>query len=94
MLAALAFTTLMMVTKRSLWGRAQLMALITLAAFACVLYIGFDAVYERIATLRALDRAEGGRWQIVQDIARAWTRFQQDQPEPRGAQQHGVLLRS
>jgi len=75
MLAALAFTTLMMVTKRSLWGRAQLMALITLAAFACVLYIGFDAVYERMATLRALDRAEGGRWQIVQDIARAWTRF-------------------
>ena len=60
MLLSLAFTTVVLTTRRSLRGRGQLMALIAVAAFACVLYIGFDAVYERLASLAELDKAQGG----------------------------------
>jgi len=37
--------------------------------------LGFDAVYDRLASLRELHQAEGGRWQIVKDISLAWTKF-------------------
>ncbi len=69
------FTTLILSSRRPLKGYGWIMALLALGAFICVLYIGFDAVYERLGSLRQLQRAEGGRWQIVQDIAVAWTRF-------------------
>jgi len=75
MLIAAAFTTLVLSSRKSLKGRGWIMALMALCAFICVLYIGFDAVYDRLATLGKLHEAEGGRWQIVKDIAIAWTRF-------------------
>jgi len=39
-----------------------------------VLYIGFDAVYDRLATVRDIHEYHG-RGQIVRDIAVAWTKF-------------------
>ena len=75
MLIAAGFTTLVLSSRRSLKGHGWIMALLTLGAFICVLYLGFDAVYDRLATLRHLHEAESGRWQIVKDIAVAWTRF-------------------
>lgn len=60
---------------RSMKGSGWILAVLALMAFACVLYVGFDAVYDRLGTLRELGRAEGGRWQIVRDVALAWTRF-------------------
>jgi tetratricopeptide (TPR) repeat protein len=51
------------------------MALMALGAFICVLYVGFDAVYDRLATLRDLQDSQGGRFQILKDIALAWTKF-------------------
>ena len=36
---------------------------------------GFDAVCNRLGTLSDLERAQGGRWQIVANIAVAWMRF-------------------
>jgi len=75
MLIAAAFTTLVLSSRKSLKGRGWIMALMALCAFICVLYIGFDAVYDRLATLGKLHEAQGGRWQIVKDIAIAWTRF-------------------
>lgn len=54
---------------------ARLIAIVAIMALVCVLYVGFDAVYERMASLQDPDRAESGRWQIVKDIATAWTRF-------------------
>ncbi|MCH8192539.1 MAG: O-antigen ligase family protein [Planctomycetes bacterium] len=56
-------------------GRGQLIAITVLLAFACVLYIGFDAVYQRMATLHDLDGASGGRWQMLKDISAAWLLF-------------------
>jgi hypothetical protein len=75
LLIAAAFTTLLLTTRGSIRGRGWIMALMALGAFICVLWIGFDAVYDRLATLSDLERAQGGRWQIVQDIATAWTKF-------------------
>jgi O-antigen ligase len=70
-----AFTVLVVTSRRSLRGSGWAIALLALGAFICVLYIGFDAVYDRLSTLRELHQAQGGRWQIVKDVAVAWTRF-------------------
>ncbi|MHA2043553.1 MAG: O-antigen ligase family protein [Planctomycetota bacterium] len=75
MLIAAGFTTMVLTSRQSLKGRGWIMALMALGAFICVLYVGFDAVYDRLATLRDLQEAEGGRWQIVKDISVAWTKF-------------------
>lgn len=74
-LTAGTLMTLLLSSKRSLRGPAWIMVLLALAAFICVLYIGFDAVYDRLETLSSPETAEGGRWQILKDIAVAWTRF-------------------
>lgn len=75
MLIAGAFTTLVLSSRGSVKGRGWAMVLMALGAFICVLYIGFDAVYDRLATLRELHEAQSGRWQIVKDISLAWTKF-------------------
>jgi tetratricopeptide (TPR) repeat protein len=75
MLIATAFTALLAAAKRSLKSHSWIMVVMALAAFTFVLYIGFDAVYDRLATLRDLHTAEAGRLQILKDIAIAWTRF-------------------
>jgi tetratricopeptide (TPR) repeat protein len=75
MLIAAGFTTLILTSRRSLKGSSWIMVLVALGAFICVLYIGFDAVYDRLATLRELHEAKSGRWQIVKDISVAWTKF-------------------
>lgn len=75
MLIAGAFTSLLLSLKKPLRGAGWIMAMLALGAFICVLYIGFDAVYDRLTTLRDLSRAEGGRWQILKDISVAWSKF-------------------
>ena len=74
MLIAGALTTLAVSARRSLKSHGWVMAAIALGAFICVLYIGFDAVYDRLATLREMNQYKG-RWQIVKDISVAWTKF-------------------
>ena len=75
MLIAAGFTTLILSSRQSLKGRGWIMILMALGAFICVLYIGFDAVYDRLASLRELHEAQSGRWQIIKDISVAWTKF-------------------
>ncbi len=75
LLIAGAFTALVLGSRRSLRGSGWVIILLALGAFICVLYIGFDTVYDRLGTLSDLNRAEGGRWQILRDVAVAWTRF-------------------
>ncbi|MBN1126169.1 MAG: O-antigen ligase family protein [Sedimentisphaerales bacterium] len=74
MLIAAAFTVLILSTQRSLQGRGWILVLVALGAFICVLYIGFDAVYDRLSTLRELNE-QTGRWQMIKDTAWAWTKF-------------------
>lgn len=75
MLMAGALTTLVLSLRRPMRGSGWIIVVLALGAFVCVLYIGFDAVYDRLTTLRDLSTAEGGRWQIVSDIAVAWAKF-------------------
>lgn len=75
MLIAGGFCTLMVSWRRSLRGHGWIMVLLALGAFVCILYVGFDQVYDRLATLRDLHGAQSGRWQIARDIAVAWTKF-------------------
>jgi tetratricopeptide (TPR) repeat protein len=51
------------------------MVVMAFFAFTCILYIGFDTVYDRLASLRDFDKAENFRLQILKDIAIAWTIF-------------------
>jgi tetratricopeptide (TPR) repeat protein len=74
LLIAGAFTALMIASKRSLKGRGWIMFCVALAAFVCVLYVGFDAVYERMATLQQLNEYKS-RWQILSDLTVSVTRF-------------------
>ena len=74
MLIAAGFTVVMLSLKKGLRGRGWVIAMMALLSFVVVLYIGFDAAYDRLATLSE-EQAEGGRMQIVKDIASAWTRF-------------------
>lgn len=74
MLVAAGFTTLVVSSRRSLRGRGWIMLLMALGAFICVLYVGFDAVYDRLATLQELHHYEG-RWQIVKDLSVSFKRF-------------------
>jgi tetratricopeptide (TPR) repeat protein/O-antigen ligase len=75
MLIAGAFTTLLLSSRQSIKGRGWIITLMALGAFICVLYIGFDAVYDRLADLRDIQMAKGSRWQIAKDIAVIWTKF-------------------
>ena len=74
-LIAATFTTLIFTSRYYLKQRGWIMVFLALGAFVCVLYLGFDAVYDRLATLRDLHRAEGGRLQILKDVTIAWTKF-------------------
>ena len=75
LLIAAALTALVISVKGSFQGRNVLICTMGLASFGCILYLGFDAVYDRLAILRELHDAEGGRWQIAKDIALVWTQF-------------------
>jgi tetratricopeptide (TPR) repeat protein len=75
MFVAAGFVTLVLSSRQSMKGRGWIIALIALGAFICVLYTGFDAVYDRLASLRDLRQAQSGRWQILKDISLAWTKF-------------------
>ena len=75
MLIASTLLVLLLSLHCPLRGASWIMILVALAAFACVLYTGFDAVCSRLSTLGDLRGAEGGRWQIIKDITAAWTQF-------------------
>lgn len=75
MLIAAGVTTLILGLRKSAKASGWIFVLAAFAAFVCVLYIGFDPVYDRLASLRQFDRAEGGRWQILKDIVVICSRF-------------------
>ena len=75
MLIATVLTALLVGAHASLRSRGWLIVLLALGVFACVLWVGFDQVYDRLASLRDIELAEGGRWQIVRDIGSIWAKF-------------------
>jgi O-antigen ligase/tetratricopeptide (TPR) repeat protein len=58
----------------SLHWKGWLLGAIPLAVFTVLLIVGFDAVYDRLATLHDRD-AYRGRWEMTAATLRAWTQF-------------------
>ncbi|MBN1182659.1 MAG: O-antigen ligase family protein [Bacteroidales bacterium] len=75
MFIATGFVIIVIGSRKSLKRHGWIIALIALCSFTCILYIGFDSVYDRLASLQNLNQAESGRLQILKDIALAWTKF-------------------
>jgi len=75
MLLAGGFTALLLCARRSLRGHAWVLVAVILVGFPYVLYAGFDAVYDRLASLQNLRDADAGRLQILKDIAVIWAKF-------------------
>jgi O-antigen ligase len=76
MLIAGVMTTLFFgYQKKSLQGRGWLMAFMALGAFVCIVYVGFDAIYDRLATLGNVPAAQGGRWDMLKNTLTAWQQF-------------------
>jgi O-antigen ligase len=71
---AAIFTTMVMMMKKSHKGHGWIMAVIALAAFACVLYTSFDAVCDRLSTLRNFNAYEN-RWQVLKDLTACFGQF-------------------
>ena len=74
MLIAGGFTAVILALKRGMEGRSWVITVMALGAFICVLYLGFDAVYERLATLQELENQDS-RWDVLQAISTAWMQF-------------------
>ncbi len=67
LLLASVFTLLVMSSIRRLKWHSWLMAVIALGSFMCVLYIGFDAVYNRFASESVIE-AVAGRLEISKNL--------------------------
>ena len=74
MLIASVFMTLTLVSRPSLRGRGWIMVIMALGAFACILLVGFDAVYDRFGTLSD-SQAYDARWQILKDLVPSFGQF-------------------
>ena len=68
MFIAAICTTLFLGLRHNMKSGGWIIILVALFAFVCVLYIGFDAVYDRLSSLRNLHQEQAGRLQILKDI--------------------------
>jgi len=75
MLIAAGATILVLGLRKSARASGWVLVLVAFAAFMCILYVGFNPVYDRLASLREFDQAEGGRWQILKDIVIICSKF-------------------
>ncbi|MDY6913086.1 MAG: O-antigen ligase family protein [Planctomycetota bacterium] len=74
LLIGLACAVVVLVLKRRLDTLGWVVAVMALGAFICVLYVGFDAVYDRLVSLGRF-QAYQGRWQLAKETATVWTQF-------------------
>ncbi len=74
MLIAMSITVLMLSARRTLRQHGWIVVLAALAALVCLLYTGFDTVYERLATLGALDGYQT-RLGVLKDMTEPVRRF-------------------
>ena len=74
LLIAWGATIAVLALKRRLQASGWIMCILAAGAFACVLYVSFDSIYERFASLGRLQEY-GGRWQLLRDSTRAWSTF-------------------
>jgi len=75
LLCAAGLTVLMLARRRGMRGAAWVLGLLLLTAFTCLLYFGFDAVCDRMATLKNASDPSAGRIQTFKDILVEWRQF-------------------
>ena len=68
------FTVILLGYRGSLKGHGWIMISIALAAFTCILYVGFDAVYSRFAAFSIAEHY-GWRLQILNDLKAVYREF-------------------
>jgi tetratricopeptide (TPR) repeat protein/O-antigen ligase len=74
MLIAGIFTAWQLISRKPLAGRGWIMVIMAIVAFAGILLVGFDAVYDRFATLYDFN-AYKSRWQNLKDITASFVQF-------------------
>lgn len=74
MLLAAAFTTVVLSSRRSLQSRNWIIVLVALGAFVCVLWTGFEQVYNRMATLDDVAQYHG-RYEMIEQTVEVWKQF-------------------
>lgn len=74
MLIAMSVTVLLLSARKSLRQHGWIVVVVALAALICVLYTGFDTVYERLATLSSLDGYQT-RLEVLKDMTEPIRRF-------------------
>jgi len=72
---AATFTGIMLALKSKLRRRGWLLVIIPFIVFAVSLFAGFDALYERLATLQQVDIREYGRWELTLGTLDAWRHY-------------------
>jgi len=62
---------------RRRWGRrlGWVLGVVGVGALLAMVYVGFDAVWQRMGTLADVGRAQGGRVELLRDVMEAWRRF-------------------
>ena len=70
-----ALTAAALTLTRRQAGRASLVVLLGTALFLGVLYLEFDSIYNRAASILHFEKSEGGRAQILTDLTQVWARF-------------------
>jgi tetratricopeptide (TPR) repeat protein len=74
MLMAMCVIVLLLAMRRSLRQHGWIVFVIALCAFVCLLYTGFDAVYERFSTFSSLDSYQT-RLEIIRDLLKPARQF-------------------
>ena len=74
MLAAMCVTVILLSARRAFRRHGWMVIVVALVALVCLLYTGFDTVYERFATLSSLDKY-GTRLEILRDMTEPIRRF-------------------
>ena len=72
---AAAFTVLMLARRRGMRAGAWMLSAVFLVIFVALLYFGFDAICDRLATLNGARDPSSGRFQTYRDILVAWRHY-------------------
>lgn len=75
LLAAVICTAVMLVWRSKFSGQISLIVVFGILAFSLLSYLGFEAVYSRLATLRHLENVDEGRWQMLKDMTAEFKQF-------------------
>ena len=73
-LVAMSVIVLLLSARKSLRQHGWIVVIVALTALVCILYTGFDTVYERLATLSSLDGYQT-RLEVLKDMAEPVRRF-------------------